>query len=468
MRTPLEHPRSALAPRLRQAGCGWPLGGRVTRVAVVAATMALLNVGIADAQWRATWNLPQPQFAATPPTAARQATTTAKAARDVPTILYGGHGQPARVLPKPGVVAWSRSAPQATTAWRPQETLAQAPQPPAATRPHTQSQPTFGPVGFTPVGFTPVTYGPSAAGPVCYARDPYPHEGPGCGAGEPNFECCSGQSLLQEFLEPYRHFGAGAAARSGQPWTWHILPERLIFPTYLAGVKEPRMGAVLNYENNDGVKWDLSIGGRFGVVRFGTPDGGPLEGWQLDVEAAAQPRLDPEENMDLEATDYRFGVPLTYGVGRYRMKIGYFHLSSHLGDEFAIRNGLGGRINYSRDAILWGHSYRVTEELTAYFEVGYGFHTDVNEPWGFQFGFDWSPPCTCGFHPVPFFAVNGHLREENDYGGNFVAQAGWQWRSGPDRRLLRMGVQYFNGQHERYEFFDTSEQKIGLGIWYDF
>ena len=250
--------------------------------------------------------------------------------------------------------------------------------------------------------------------------------------------------------------------------TWELLPEGLIYPSYLAGVKEPRMGAVANYEANDGWKFDFSIGGRLGVFRYGTMDVMGADGWQLDVEAGAQPRLDPEQNMDLEATDFRFGIPLTYGRGRYRMKIAYFHLSSHLGDEYALRNGFGGRLNYSRDAINWGHSYRITESLTGYCEVGFGFKIDVNEPWDVQFGFDYSPPCECGFRGTPFFAVNAHLREEVDFGGNGVLQAGWQWRSRHEGHLLRVGAQYYNGKHERYEFFDTSEQKVGLGIWYDF
>lgn len=277
-----------------------------------------------------------------------------------------------------------------------------------------------------------------------------------------------GTSYSGQPLDSYESQGYEPRDSVSNMWNWQIVPEGLIYPTYLAGVKEPRMGAVLNSEANDGVKWDLSIGGRFGVIRYGTLDVQGGEGWQLDVEASAHPRLDPEENMDLEATDYRFGVPVTYGRGRYRMKIGYFHLSSHLGDEFAIRNGLAGRINYSRDAILWGHTYWITDSLKGYFEVGYGAKVDVNEPWDFQFGFDYTPACECGFRGAPFFAANTHLREEVNFGGNAVIQAGWQWRSRHEGHLLRVGVQYYNGKHERYEFFDTSEQKFGLGIWYDF
>ena len=60
-------------------------------------------------------------------------------------------------------------------------------------------------------------------------------------------------------------------------------------------------------------------------VQDGRP--GAREGQrELACEGAAFPRLDPEDELDLIATDYRFGVPLTYGIGRYQMKLAYLHI----------------------------------------------------------------------------------------------------------------------------------------------
>lgn len=250
-------------------------------------------------------------------------------------------------------------------------------------------------------------------------------------------------------------------------WRWQMLPKSLIYHTYLAGVKEPRLAAVFNGENNRGSILDLTAGARMGLLRYGTRDVFEPDGWQLDVEGAAFTRLDPEENMDLEATDYKFGVPLTYGWGCYQMKFAYSHLSSHLGDEFAIRNGLAGRINYSRDALVWGHSVYATENLRFYFEVGYALFSDVNEPWDTQFGIEYSPICN-GRFGAPFAAFNTHLREEVNFGGNFVMQVGWQWTSPENAHRIRIGLQYYNGNEEQFEFYSVSEQKVGLGLWYDF
>jgi len=255
-----------------------------------------------------------------------------------------------------------------------------------------------------------------------------------------------------------------------QAWTWQALPDGLIYRSYLAGVKEPRMAANWMYELQDDTFFlDAAIGGRVGILRYGTQDDFFPQGWQLDAEAAAFPRLNLDEEWDLDVVDYRVGVPLTYGVGRWRYKLAWYHLSAHLGDEFIDRvpGSIDDRINYSRDVALVGISFYATPALRFYGEAGYGFELyDGAEPWEFQFGIDYSPAVT-GLRGAPFFAVNGHLREEVDFGGNVVGQAGWQWR-GESGQTFRIGAQYFNGKSNQFEFFDEFEEQIGFVIWYDY
>ena len=64
-------------------------------------------------------------------------------------------------------------------------------------------------------------------------------------------------------------------------------------------------------------------------------------------------------------------------------------------------------------------------------------------------------------------AINADLRKDVDYGGNFVVQTGWQWR-GPTGHLFRIGVQYFTGKSEQFQFLNSYEEKVGFAIWYDF
>ncbi len=247
-----------------------------------------------------------------------------------------------------------------------------------------------------------------------------------------------------------------------------VLPQGLMYRSYLAGVKEPRMASKWVHEKDFGWMWDVSLGGRVGIIRYGTDDVLNPQGWQIDLEGGVQPRLSLEHQCDVVSSDFRAGVPLTFAEGPHHYKLAYYHLSAHLGDEWMLRFPGTRRINYSRDVVLLGYSNYWTPDLRLYGEAGYAFDRDeFTKPWEFQFGVEYSPLRSRGIRPAPFFAINGHLREDNDFSGNLTVETGLQWR-GLTGALFRLGMIYFNGMSDQYEFFDDFENKIGMGIWYDF
>ena len=99
------------------------------------------------------------------------------------------------------------------------------------------------------------------------------------------------------------------------------------------------------------------------------------------------------------------------------------------------------------------------------------FHTgETTDPLELQFGFEYTPPfdpraSTWQFRP--FLASHAHLYEERDFGGYWATQTGVQWRS-PTNSLLRLGVEFYVGGDDLYQFHTTYQKKIGGGIWYDF
>lgn len=270
-------------------------------------------------------------------------------------------------------------------------------------------------------------------------------------------------------FEPiYASAGHGGYFADGeQPWTVQFFPNGLVYRSYLAGVKEPRFGVQVFHEKDDGWLWDVTLGGRVGLLRYGTTRIDRPEGFQIDMEGAAFPRLDPESQMDLNAADFRFGIPFTYGYERWQVKFAYYHLSSHLGDEYVFRNNLTTRFNYSRDALVLGFSYFALPAVRLYAEADWAFYQDVAEPWAFQFGAEYSPQGPTGYRGTPFVAVNGHLRQELDYSGNIVVQAGWQWRSTAGH-MMRIGAHYYNGLNAQFALFNDFEEQIGAGLWYDY
>jgi hypothetical protein len=263
--------------------------------------------------------------------------------------------------------------------------------------------------------------------------------------------------------------GAMLAAPS-DVWDWQVLPLGLIYRSYWAGVKEPRLGIQLMHVTGERSFWDPTVGARVGLLRYGTFEGIHPKGWEWDVEGAAEPRLTLDYNRDLWDVDFRAGSVLTYGFSNWQFKFGYYHLSSHMGDEFAITHpgSLGDRINYVRDSLISGVSYFPHPAWRIYGESAWAFNPDGGaNPWEFQFGTELSQPGPTGPDGTPFLALNGHLRQELNFSGDVTAQTGWLWRS-VNGQTLRTGLHYLNGQSSQYQTFRKFEQQVGAGLWYDF
>ena len=81
----------------------------------------------------------------------------------------------------------------------------------------------------------------------------------------------------------------------------------------------------------------------------------------MDVEAAAMVRLDIPENVDVRSADYRVGLPLTWGNEFSQWKFSYYHVSSHLGDEYWEDHPEFPLFRQARDALVLGH---VLEDLS--------------------------------------------------------------------------------------------------------
>jgi hypothetical protein len=263
-----------------------------------------------------------------------------------------------------------------------------------------------------------------------------------------------------------------------RPWQWQLLPNNLIYTSYLAGPKEPRLASVwyddsapdpFNRSIRNGWMWDMTAGGRVSLLRYGSDPVVHPQGVELQVEGAAFVRLDQQDEVDLRSSDYRFGIPLVFGIGRWQTKIAYYHLSAHLGDEAMLKHGSFPRVNYLRDAMVWGNSYYLFDWMRIYGEMGYSFHNSGgSQPWEFQAGAELVQARPTGPQGAPFLAVNGMSRQELDWGGNVCVQTGWAWRGRRSERLLRVGFEYLYGSDPQYEFVFYNQNRCGIGVWYDF
>lgn len=260
----------------------------------------------------------------------------------------------------------------------------------------------------------------------------------------------------------------GYVASNEAPWEWHLLPGDPMFKSFIAGVHAQRMAGELVGDDDQGALLDTTIGGRIALFRKGTlgPD---AEGWEFQVAGAALTRLAMDRESDVEAVDYNFATPLVYRSGPTAYRFGYDHISSHVGDEYLIKNPRFHRVNYVRDALEFAAIHDLTDAVAVYGEANYAFHNSGgSEPWHFQFGAEFEPEPVPGRRGAPVAAVNTLLREEFGYEGNLGVVAGWQWRGEQRDDLLRLALTLYTGRSRQFSFFDRHETLTGAGLYYDF
>ncbi len=252
---------------------------------------------------------------------------------------------------------------------------------------------------------------------------------------------------------------------------WQVLPNGLLYKTYLAGDKEPRMQFLRLYDRVSKRTYDDAIlGARLGIVRYGTKGAYDPNGFQLDLEGAVFARVLPEEeSTPLMGSDYRAGLYGTWRDDKLSYRFGYYHISSHVGDEFLINNPGFVRINYVRDSALAGISYETSLSTRVYGEMGYALGNEGGaEPLEFQWGAEYTPLAKSAAIGAPFAAVNRHIREDFNFGGGWNVAAGWGWQGPQTGRRIRLGLNYYRGPSLQWEFFDQREELLGGGIWVDF
>lgn len=249
-----------------------------------------------------------------------------------------------------------------------------------------------------------------------------------------------------------------------------MMPQGLMYHSYVAGEKEPRIGLSMLKDPDLGGIWEATLGGRIGIIRYGTHGAINPEGWQIDLEGASLSRVDRSApSSPLLATDYRVGLLWTRRKNGTAVKAGYYHISSHLGDEFVIANPGFERLNYVRDSLIFGVTHDISRDWQGYGEIGYALGTGGgSEPLELQFGLQYEQRDRVNCQGAPFAAANIHLREEVDFGGGINILAGWRWRGDPSGHVLRIGLQFYNGKSIQYSFLRQSEQFVGTGIWVDY
>jgi len=289
-------------------------------------------------------------------------------------------------------------------------------------------------------------------------------------AGYPQLEELMPQAENDLPITPQQVF-SNAPAQCNNCFGWQVLPQGLMYKSYIAGEKEPRMQFAQLYDTRNNQRmWEAVLGGRVGLLRYGSFGSIKPQGFQLDVEGAVFARVLPDEYSDMLAgSDYRAGLLGTNRFHGTAVKYGYYHISSHIGDEFLLANPAFNRINYVRDSVIVGVTQDLKYSTQIYGEIAYALGVGGGaEPLEFQFGAQYLPVAKSSLRGAPYIAANFHTREEFGFQTGFNTVAGWGWQGLQTRHRLRIGLQYYNGPSLQYQFLNQVENLYGGGIYFDY
>jgi hypothetical protein len=131
-----------------------------------------------------------------------------------------------------------------------------------------------------------------------------------------------------------------------------LLPTSDLFSPLLADPKQPQFQ--VSFLMTDSPVLDTQIGAvgfgeTFGLLRL--PGARRGDGWQLNLAGAVFAQFELRmQATDLVNADYLVGLPISYRRGRLSARLMLHHQSSHLGDEYLLREN-PIRLNVSYDAV---------------------------------------------------------------------------------------------------------------------
>ena len=261
---------------------------------------------------------------------------------------------------------------------------------------------------------------------------------------------------------------------------WHSVgfPDDDVFRPLLAASKEPRFFGSYQRVRYRDVGESLNVGlitagGTFGL--WGLRHETNCDGFQLSLFGAifSQFNLDADST-DLINSDFQVGFPLTWRRGPVSTRVRVYHQSSHVGDEFLLRNSEFNRVNLGFEALdalasFEHHSWRM---------YGGGSYLIRRKPaldrgvvqWGIEFRSDsYTAPMLGnlmeGLYYTPVLGADFQAIEHFGWNVNSSVMGGFEWSRLGSTRRFRLLLSYYRGHNPFGQFFDQKIETFGIGFY---
>ena len=266
-----------------------------------------------------------------------------------------------------------------------------------------------------------------------------------------------------------------AGEESASAGRWRLFPRGHLYPRYLADPHAPTAAAEFQSVSTVGIeqagdaRQHVKLGGIFPLARREPKRPGGRR-WQVRLEGGLDAVFDRENRTDNIGWDGNYGLSLTSDreEGGWAYKVGTFHISAHVGDEWIERTGRT-LVGYRREELMaavarvWGPGRR------AYLEGGWAYdrlNEERQKPARVQAGFEHQGKRRFfGDSTGWYAAIDLSAWEERDWRLDVGAQLGLV--TNPHGRTWRIGLQYWDGRVPLGEFFAETEPYLALGLWTD-
>jgi hypothetical protein len=248
---------------------------------------------------------------------------------------------------------------------------------------------------------------------------------------------------------------------------YDLLSPYQMFDSLLADPRWPHFSVVHQWyldESDIGRVGSANFGESFAFVRSPDHDWGQ---WEVGLQAGVFSVFDLEaDSNDLVNSDFLVGLTATHRVGDFTSMLRVYHQSSHLGDEFLLRNRVD-RINLSFEVVDLLVSFDPSEWFRLYAGGGVIVHRIPLIDRGIvQTGVEFrSPFAFFGGTVRPIAASDFQFREESDWKLDASVRAGFQVEHPFLRRTqLQVLGEFYSGRSPNGQFYERRIKNLGIGL----
>ena len=274
--------------------------------------------------------------------------------------------------------------------------------------------------------------------------------------------------IASSVTSPPQAPAVAATSREKSTYELGFLPGGNLFEPLIADPRWPHFSvAYQNYLGDQELNNVASVtfGESIALYRNRAPFGGL---WEVGFQAGVFSIFDLDgPSFDLINTDFAGGITASYRVKDFSTFFRIFHQSSHLGDEFLLRNPIN-RLNLSFEGADLKLSYRFFDWLRLYAGGTYLFDRDPSDlkPWVAQAGIELQSPWRFWGDSTRLIAAADlqHLQEHN-WSTEISVRSGLQFERPQNfMRKIQLLLEYYNGHSPNGQFFDRKIEYIGTGV----